>query len=156
MFRIMIQLNDIEFENLIRCQKCMEIFDVPLVLPCGMTVCKRCLQNSETDGPECHFCNNLHMPEDKHAVNTSIELLLKIYKQSREQETLNIRGNQRETKYSSNGIGVINSAPIKSNVIPHELSKNNSVPNDEEWNRLLLEKTQSMLMFYFFKDLSIK
>lgn len=59
-------------EDLTKCPICNQKFDIPAVLPCGETVCSKCLSNSELD---CKFCDRIHsVSNDEVLVN---KILLK-------------------------------------------------------------------------------
>ncbi|RMZ94790.1 hypothetical protein BpHYR1_052812 [Brachionus plicatilis] len=54
-------------EDLIKCPKCNQKLDIPAVLPCGETICSKCIPNDESD---CEFCHQTHfIPKDGILVN---------------------------------------------------------------------------------------
>ncbi len=84
MQRTMLQLNQVEFLRIIKCQNCMEIFKIPITMPCGATICQDCLSKLQSNHTNCKFCGKQHETEGTFPVNNSIKLILNLYKASKD------------------------------------------------------------------------
>lgn len=80
---------EIEHE-LLTCPSCALIFDTPYMLPCGETICSRCLNRFTDNGHSkllsCRFCKALHsvphdgFPKEKRLINLLNKKPKKIYR----------------------------------------------------------------------------
>jgi len=62
----------------------MEIFNIPITIPCGATICQDCLSKLRSNQTNCKFCGKQHETDGTFPVNNSIELILNLYKASKD------------------------------------------------------------------------
>ena len=72
------EINDNEIRDLLKCFICSRTFDVPKVMPCGVSVCETCISKSY-DSVDCSYCNQKHeISKNGFSTNYSIDRLLKL------------------------------------------------------------------------------
>ena len=75
----MIQLEQKELETLIRCQSCQQIYNLPIILPCGVSICQTCFQKSVEQSHDCNFCSKRHEKNANYPINHSVKMLMNMY-----------------------------------------------------------------------------
>ena len=72
-----------ELTGLITCFNCSKIYDVPKILPCGNSICRKCLVKAQSK-LFCNMCSTEHLlaPDDELKTNFAILDLVKSVKQT--------------------------------------------------------------------------
>lgn len=156
----MIQLDQREFETLIRCQNCQQIYNLPIILPCGVSICQSCFQKLHEEPQDCKFCSARHETNAKYPINQSVKLLIGIYK-----DAMDFKGgkgkNQDDKRLESIYSTVkktthvdINSAPVESTPKAPKYERQTSVPTDPARKELLKEQARGLMNpFHFLLDM---
>ena len=66
-----------KLQTLFNCKLCSELLREPVLLPCGVSICK--FHSSEITGVKCEFCKKPHtLPESGFAENKLVQSMLDI------------------------------------------------------------------------------
>ena len=153
---IMIQLDQTEFETLIRCQNCQQIYNLPIIMPCGVSICQSCFQKLHEEQQNCKFCSTKHETNSKYPINQSVKLLIGIYKDamnSRACKGKNSDDKCLESIYSSvKKITHVNtnSAPEESTPKASKFERQTSVQIDPARKELLKEQAKGLINTFLF------
>lgn len=93
--------------SIIKCLNCGKIFDNPKLLPCGNSICLKCLQNINFCVEKCKFCSEKHIIDANHLkVNQELLKLMQQYKsQSPAVATVALKTASTITTSSNGGSG---------------------------------------------------
>lgn len=69
------------YNDAIICRECYEIFNEPVILPCGETICKEhvsmMFENSNNESNACDYCEEVHeIPKNGFPINKAIKLII--------------------------------------------------------------------------------
>lgn len=146
----MIQLDQTEFETLIRCQNCQQIFNLPIIMPCGVSICQSCFQNLHEEPRDCKFCSTRHETNAKYPINQSVKQLIGIYKGAL--DSTNGKANHSDDKFESiySNVKKIthvdnHTAPVETTPKAPNFERQTSVPVDPTRKELLKEQAQGLI-----------